>query len=235
MSGYFSMSPFERELIELMIASPEIRFLVAERFTEADMDTADGKRLFSAVVAGSIPDDDVANQCKSTAFEKLRYVRNAPMDRLLYLVRLWENRGQVNEQMESLTTLQSQGRGESHEALKLLSSIIRKYRQAEAIAVPKPFRIKLHIKFFGYWWKQIDFVPPQGTLVVPLDSDFLERLDWDLDLDSFTVHYTIFLAEKNLACVETGTKRIFDGDPPLGFDKAMVESGWTKGDALAWV
>ena len=99
-----------------------------------------------------------------------------------------------------------------------------------------PPRIKLHfdpnISTFGYWWKEIAFVPPEGTGVVLFED--IEGLDWSWDHDAVKVFYATYFVERNLVCVQTKTEGDWNFTPPEGFDEAMRNAGWNRGDAKAW-
>ncbi len=99
-----------------------------------------------------------------------------------------------------------------------------------------PPRIKLHFdpnySTFGYWWKEIAFIPPIGTGVVPFDD--VDDLDWSWDHDTVKVSHSTYFADRHLLCIGTDVEGDWDFTPPVGFDEAMRNAGWTRGDAMAW-
>jgi hypothetical protein len=103
-------------------------------------------------------------------------------------------------------------------------------------AVVLPPRIKLHFdpnySTFGYWWKEIAFIPAEGTGVIPFEE--ADGLDWCWDHDTVKVWYSTFFAQGNLVCVQTKVSGDWDFMPPDGFDDAMRRAGWNRGDAMAW-
>lgn len=99
-----------------------------------------------------------------------------------------------------------------------------------------PPRIKLHFypnySTFGYWWKEIAFVPPIGTGVVPFEDT--EGLDWEWYHDAVIVSDAMYFVEINLLCVLTDISGDWDFMPPEGFCEAMLRAGWVRGNATAW-
>lgn len=97
-------------------------------------------------------------------------------------------------------------------------------------------RIKLHFdpsyNTFGYWWKEISFIPPEGTGIMPFEN--VDGMDWWWEHDSVEAWYSTFFVERNLVCVQTQVKGNWNFTPPEGFDDAMRKAGWIRGDEMAW-
>ena len=128
-TGYRSMAPFEIETLELMIMAPQVVFLVAERLGES-MQSTEAKRLFSALVDGELPNDDVANECKRWAKEKFGFNRASVEDRLASLTKRVNDKKDERRRRELLSRLDKAEKN-SEESWEIFEQLIKDARQRQ--------------------------------------------------------------------------------------------------------